>query len=128
MHLFSIPVLFLLYIFLLFFLQIIPIIKPVLLLHLLFKVVTVVISSEISLYKKPNGILSKFCPSETSKYIDNFSILDFIICSLLFIALTKEEKDDILDMDFTYENWKDKSFVLINNFIKRVKNSSPDSI
>ena len=87
-----------------------------------------VVSSEISLYKKPNGILSKFCPSETSKYIDNFSILDFIICSLLFIALTKEEKDDILDMDFTYENWKDKSFVLINNFIKGLKNSSPESI
>ena len=47
---------------------------------------------------------------------------------MLFKALTQEEKDDILDMDFTYENWKDKSFVLINNFIKRLKNSSPESI
>ena len=64
---------------------IIPIIKPVLLFPLLFEVVTVVVSSEFSLYKKLNDILSKFCPSETSKYIDNFSILDFVICILLFI-------------------------------------------
>ncbi len=47
---------------------------------------------------------------------------------LSYYTLTQEEKNDILDMDFTYENWKDKSFVLINNFIKRLKNSTPDSI
>ena len=57
---------------------IIPIIKPVFDPLLLFDLLTVVVSSYISLYKILNDILSKLLPSSTSKYIDIFSILDFV--------------------------------------------------
>ena len=44
---------------------------------------------------------------------------------LSYYNLTQKEKEDILDMDFTYENWKQKSIELINNFIGRIKNTCP---
>ena len=31
-------------------------------------------------------------------------------------------------MDFTYENWKEKSIKIINNYIERSKNVCPDSV
>ena len=47
------------------------------------------------------------------------------IMGLNFFNLTQKEKEEILEMDFTYDNWKIKSFELINSFIQRVKNASP---
>ena len=44
---------------------------------------------------------------------------------LSYYNLTQKEKEDILDMDFTYENWEKKSIELINNFIGRIKNTCP---
>ena len=47
---------------------------------------------------------------------------------LCYYTLTPKEKEDILDMDFTYENFKEKSPSIINNFIKRVKKEFPSSL
>ena len=44
---------------------------------------------------------------------------------LSFYTLTQNELDDILIMDFTYENWKKKSLILINNFTERIKKEFP---
>jgi hypothetical protein len=44
---------------------------------------------------------------------------------LSYYNLTQKEKEDILDMDFTYDNWEQKSIELINNFIGRIKNTCP---
>lgn len=51
---------------------------------------------------------------------------DFLeIMGLNYFNLTQKEKEEILEMDFTYDNWKIKSFELINSFIQRIKNASP---
>ena len=45
-----------------------------------------------------------------------------------YYTLTLKEKEEILAMDFTYENWKEKSIKIINNYIERSKNVCPDSV
>ena len=51
------------------------------------------------------------------------------LCSFLekmglsYYKFTQIEKENVLDMDFTYENWEKKSIELITNFIKRIKNA-----
>ena len=47
------------------------------------------------------------------------------IMGLSYYNLTPKEKEEILEMDFTYDNWKIKSFELITSFIQRIKNASP---
>jgi hypothetical protein len=47
---------------------------------------------------------------------------------LSYYNLTQKEKEEILDMDFTYENWEKKSIELINNFIGRIKNVCPQVV
>ena len=47
------------------------------------------------------------------------------IMGLSYYNLTQKEKEEILEMDFTYDNWKIKSIELINSFIQRIKNASP---
>ena len=47
------------------------------------------------------------------------------IMGLSYYNLTQKEKEEILEMDFTYDNFKIKSFELINSFIQRIKNASP---
>ena len=47
------------------------------------------------------------------------------IMGLSYYNLTPKEKEEILEMDFTYDNWKNKSIELINSFIQRIKNASP---
>ena len=44
---------------------------------------------------------------------------------LSYYNLTQKEKEEILEMDFTYENWEKKSLELIKNFIRRIKNLCP---
>ena len=44
---------------------------------------------------------------------------------LSYFNLNQKEKEEILKMDFTYDNWKIKSNELINSFIQRIKNASP---
>ena len=44
---------------------------------------------------------------------------------LSYYTLTQNELDDILIMDFTYENWKKKSLILINNCTERIKKEFP---
>ena len=47
------------------------------------------------------------------------------IMGLSYYQLTPKEKEEILEMDFTYDNWKIKSIELINSFIQRIKDTSP---
>ena len=47
------------------------------------------------------------------------------IMGLSYYNLTQKEKEEILEMDFTYDNFKIKSSELINSFIQRIKNASP---
>ena len=47
------------------------------------------------------------------------------IMGLSYYQLTPKEKEEILEMDFTYDNWKNKSIELINSFIQRIINASP---
>ena len=42
-----------------------------------------------------------------------------------YYNLTQKEKEEILKMDFTYDNWKIKSIELIDSFIQRIKDVSP---
>ena len=63
-----------------------------------------------------------FAPFRTTCYL--FSIF-LKIMGLNYFNLTQKEKEEILEMDFTYDNWKIKSIDLINSFIQRIKNASP---
>ena len=47
------------------------------------------------------------------------------IMGLNYFNLTPKEKEEILKMDPTYDNWKIKSIELINSFIYRIKIASP---
>ena len=47
---------------------------------------------------------------------------------LSYIILDKKEKEKIRDMEFTYENWKNKSLILMNDYINRNKKISPPEI
>ena len=47
------------------------------------------------------------------------------IMGLNYYNLTQKEREEILEMDFTYDNWKIKSNELINSFIKRIKDAFP---
>ena len=47
------------------------------------------------------------------------------IMGLNYYNLIPKEKEEILEMDFTYDNWKIKSIELINSFIQRIKDASP---
>ena len=47
------------------------------------------------------------------------------IMGFSYYNLTQKEMEEIIDMDFTYENWEKKSLYLINNFIERIKKASP---
>ena len=47
------------------------------------------------------------------------------IMGLNYYNLTQKEREEILEMDFTYDNWKIKSNELINSSIQRIKDASP---
>ena len=51
---------------------------------------------------------------------------DFLISmGLSYYILSPEEKKEILEMDYTYDNWKIKSQELIESFNIRIKNAFP---
>ena len=53
----------------------------------------------------------------------------FMDCmGLSFKVLDKKEKEEIRNMEFTYENWKNKSLILMNDYINRNKNICPPEI
>ena len=47
---------------------------------------------------------------------------------LSYNTLTSKEKEEILVMDFTYENWEKKSSNIIENYLQRSKNACPSII
>ena len=54
---------------------------------------------------------------------------DFLISmGLSYYILSPEEKKEILEMDYTYDNWKIKSQELIDSFDIRIKNAFPENL
>ena len=47
---------------------------------------------------------------------------------LSYYTLAKKEKEEIIDMDFTYTNWEKKSLELFESFIERSKNVCPREV
>ena len=47
---------------------------------------------------------------------------------LSYKVLTKKEKEEVIDMDFTFENWREKSEELYNNYVERNKRILPEKI
>jgi len=67
------------------------------------------------------------------KNYDNFwlddSLIDFMLhLGLSYEILTKDEKIEIYEMEFTYDNWKNKSDILYNNYLMRCKKNCPEDI
>ena len=50
------------------------------------------------------------------------------VMGLNYFNLTRKEKEEIIEMDFTYNNFKTKLINLINNFIQRIKDASPQIV
>ena len=44
---------------------------------------------------------------------------------LSYYNLTKQEKKEILEMEFTFENWKNKTITMSNNYIEKAKKICP---
>ena len=81
------------------------------------------IKKEIEIIKPLKDILKRQEKSYfNSAYIGFFcSFLENF--GLSYYKFTQIEKENVLDMDFTYENWEKKSIELITNFIKRIRNA-----
>lgn len=67
------------------------------------------------------------------KYFWNAMFYKYISCFMEYMGLsyntiTKEEQKEVLEMDFTYENWKNKSLILFNNYKERCKRICPSDI
>ena len=88
--------------------------------------------TEIEIIKKIKKITKDFDPKQKPSFFGS-PIPDCINSFLRgmgmsYYTLTLKEKKEILVMDFTYENWKEKSIKIINNYIERSKNVCPDEI
>ena len=83
-------------------------------------------SSEKEIVKLLKPILRKKYSSIffISDYLDDF-IARF---GLSYKVLTKKEKEEVIDMDFTFENWSKKSEELYNNYVERNKKILPEKI
>ena len=85
--------------------------------------------NEIEIQKPLKELFKKKINSTyfNSVYFSMFS--SFLgIMGLSYFTLTQKEKEEILDMDYTYENFKEKSPSIIDNFIKRIKKAFPSSL
>ena len=60
-------------------------------------------------------------------YTDALSIF-LTSMGLSYFILTPEEKKEILEMDYTYDNWRIKSQELIDSFNIRIKNVFPENL
>lgn len=73
--------------------------------------------------------LKEILKSQENSYI-NFDYREILsnfleLMGLSYYNLTPKEREEIIEMDFTYENWEKKSLELINNFIERIKRACP---
>ena len=60
-------------------------------------------------------------------YTDVFSVF-LIPMGLSYYILSPEEKKEILEMDYTYDNWRIKSQEFIDSFNIRIKNAFPENL
>ena len=60
----------------------------------------------------------------------SYEFIRLFIChmGISYDLLSKKEKEDIFEMEFTYENWKNKSEELYNNYLKRSEKICPKEI
>ena len=83
-------------------------------------------ANEIELAKTLKQMIAK-------KNYDDFNfdagISGFMLrLGLSYKILTKSEKKEILEMEFTYDNWKKKSEILYNNYLMKCKKNCPKKI
>ena len=88
--------------------------------------------TEIEIIEKIKKKIKDFDPKQKPSFFatDIPGCIDFFMedLGMSYYTLTLKEKEEILVMDFTYENWKEKSIKIINNYIERSKNVCPDEI
>ena len=83
-------------------------------------------ANEIELAKTLKQMIAK-------KNYDDFNFEDSIAAfmfrlGLSYRILTKSEKKEILEMEFTYDNWKKKSEILYNNYLMKCRKNCPQKI
>ena len=83
-------------------------------------------ANEIEIVKALKPIIAKKC-------YDGFwfdeALIDFMLdLGLSYEILTKKEKKEIYEMEFTYDNWKKKSEILYNNYLMKCKKNCPKRI
>ena len=80
-------------------------------------------ADEIEIAKKLKQILKK------PKYDENERLIVFMMyMGLSYEILTKKEKEEIKEMEFTYKNWEEKSKELLNDYYKRSLKSCPEEV
>ena len=88
--------------------------------------------TEIEIIEKIKKKIKGFDPKQKPSFFGDripYCINFFLqYMGMSYYTLTLKEKEEILVMDFTYENWKEKSIKIINNYIERSKNVCPDEI
>ena len=83
-------------------------------------------ANEIELAKTLKQMIAK-------KNYDDFNfeygISDFMFhLGLSYRILTKSEKKEIFEMEFTFDNWKNKSKILYNNYLMKCIKNCPKEI
>ena len=80
--------------------------------------------NEKEIVKSLNPILKEKKNNFDSRLIDS---LDYFILQMgiLYIHVAEEDRKEIFQMDFTYDNWKNKSLDLLNNYKERIKKLCP---
>jgi len=75
------------------------------------------------------NILKKNSKSSSLKSFFGMCLTTFLeSMGLSYFTLTQKEKEEIIDMDFTFENWEKKSKELFKSFEERSKNVCPREV
>ena len=86
------------------------------------------LTNEIEIAKDIKKTL-KSMRSSYYNYLIKESLNTFLAhMGLSYDVLTKKEKEEIKDMEFTFENWENKSKILYNNYLERSKIACPKDI
>ena len=88
--------------------------------------------TEIEIIENIKNMIKDFDPKQKPSFFGSPipNCIDHLMeyMGMSYYTLTLKEKEEILVMDFSYENWKEKSIKIINNYIERSKNVCPDSV
>ena len=83
-------------------------------------------SNEIEIAEALKQIIAK---NDYDGVIFDLAFADFMLrLGLSYKLLTKNEKKEIFEMEFTYDNWKKKTEILFNNYLMKCKKNCPKRI